>query len=56
MPVEAAWGCELDPSPGKAITEMIPTMLEHKIKAMYLRGENPRLSDADARQEDQQYR
>ncbi len=44
---ESAWQCELNPVPGKTITEMVPMMLEGKIKAMYLMGENPVLTDAD---------
>ncbi len=45
---EAAWGCELSPTPGKTITEMIPMILDGKVKVMYLMGENPVLTDADA--------
>jgi formate dehydrogenase alpha subunit len=45
---EAAWGCSLNPSPGMALTEIIPAAGEGKIKAIYLMGENPLLSDPDA--------
>jgi len=45
---EAAWGCSLNPSPGMALTEMIPAAHEGKLKAIYLMGENPVLSDPDA--------
>ncbi len=44
---EAAWGCRLNPSPGMALTEIIPAALDGKIKAIYLIGENPTLSDPD---------
>jgi formate dehydrogenase alpha subunit len=45
---EAAWGCSLSPKPGLAVTEMV----EHagnEIKAAYIMGENPALSEPDAR-------
>ena len=45
---EAAWGCELNPSAGMALTEIFPAAYEGKIKAIYLMGENPLLSDPDA--------
>ena len=45
---EAAWGCSLNSSPGLALTEIIPAAGEGKIKAIYLMGENPLLSDPDA--------
>jgi len=45
---EAAWGCKLNPSPGLTLTEIIPAAYEGKIKAIYLMGENPILSDPDA--------
>jgi formate dehydrogenase alpha subunit len=44
---EASWGTPLSPNPGLAITEMV----EHagqKIKAAYIMGENPALSEPDA--------
>ncbi len=44
---EKAWGSSLNPSPGLSLTEMIPAAYEGKIKAMYLIGENPSLSDPD---------
>lgn len=46
---EAAWGCALPPNPGMALTEMFHAIDEGKIKAMYIMGENPVLSDPDAR-------
>ncbi len=45
---EAVWGCSLNPSPGMTLTEIIPAAYEGKIKAIYLMGENPLLSDPDA--------
>ena len=46
---EAAWGCRLNPNPGKTLTEIIPAAHEGKIKAIYLMGENPSLSDPDSK-------
>jgi formate dehydrogenase alpha subunit len=45
---EAAWECPLNPDPGQTLTEIIPAAHEGKIKAVYLMGENPYLSDPDA--------
>jgi len=45
---EEAWGCRLNPEPGKTLTEIIPAAHEGQIKAIYLMGENPYLSDPDA--------
>ncbi len=45
---EEAWGCTLNPTPGRALTEITPAAYEGKIKAIYLMGENPSLSDPDA--------
>ncbi len=42
-----AWDAELSDSPGMKVTQMLPAALEGKIKAMYIMGENPVLSDAD---------
>jgi len=42
-----AWNVELSDSPGLTVTQMLPAALEGKIKAMYIMGENPVLSDAD---------
>jgi formate dehydrogenase alpha subunit len=44
---ETAWGCRLNSSTGLTLTEAIPAALEGKIKAIYLIGENPSLSDPD---------
>ncbi len=45
---ESAWGARLNPTPGKTLTEIMPLAHEGKIKAMYLMGENPSLSDPDS--------
>jgi formate dehydrogenase alpha subunit len=45
---EDAWGCPLPSVPGLAITEMLPAAQEGKLKAMYIVGENPVLSEPDA--------
>jgi formate dehydrogenase alpha subunit len=44
---EAAWGGPLPPSPGLTITEIIDAAASKKIKAIYLMGENPLLSEPD---------
>ena len=45
---ENAWDYRLNPAPGMVLTEIIPAAYEGKIKAIYLIGENPILSDPDA--------
>jgi len=45
---EAAWGCRLNPSPGLVLTEMFEAADKGQIKAVYVIGENPVLSDPDA--------
>jgi len=42
-----AWGQTLPEKPGLTITDMIPAMLQGKLKGLYVIGENPRLSDPD---------
>jgi predicted molibdopterin-dependent oxidoreductase YjgC len=42
-----AWKCDLSSTPGMTITDMISAIDEGKIKAMYIIGENPKLSDPD---------
>ena len=42
-----AWGRELPNRPGLTISDMVPAMLEGRIKALYVIGENPKLSDPD---------
>jgi len=44
---EAAWGGSLSPSAGLPVTEMVEAAYKGKIKAMYLIGENPLLSEPD---------
>ena len=46
---EAAWGASLDLKPGKTLSEIIPAAHEGEIKAIYLMGENPSLSDPDSK-------
>jgi len=45
---EAAWGCGLPPSPGLTLVEMLDAAHRKEIKAIYLIGENPVLSDPDS--------
>ncbi|MFC1992165.1 formate dehydrogenase subunit alpha, partial [Chloroflexota bacterium] len=45
---EKAWGVSLNPSPGLTLTEIFGAAGNGQIKAMYLIGENPVLSDPDA--------
>ncbi len=42
-----AWNCTLSNIPGQTITDMIPAILDGKLKALYVIGENPKLSDPD---------
>jgi formate dehydrogenase alpha subunit len=44
---EAAWGAPIGDKPGMTVTQMLPAAMEGKIKAIYIMGENPMLSDAD---------
>ncbi len=46
---EGVWGCTLPAEPGMTLTDMFQAMDEGKIKAVYLIGENPVLSDPDAK-------
>jgi len=45
---EAAWGCSLPSSPGLTLTEIFQPAHQKQIRALYLIGENPVLSDPDA--------
>jgi formate dehydrogenase alpha subunit len=45
---ETYWGNSLNPTPGKTLTEIMPAAHKGQIKAIYLMGENPSLSDPDA--------
>ena len=45
---QTAWsGHPLPPEPGLVITDMVEAMLDGRIKAMYITGENPLLSEPD---------
>jgi formate dehydrogenase alpha subunit len=46
---ETAWGSILSPTPGLTLTEIFDAAYEGKIKALYLVGENPTLSDPNAK-------
>mgnify|MGYP003700628959 FL=1 len=46
---EDFWGTELDPKRGKTVVEIVNAILEGEISAMYIMGENPAMSDPDAR-------
>ncbi|MDO8687933.1 MAG: molybdopterin-dependent oxidoreductase, partial [Dehalococcoidales bacterium] len=45
---ETAWGASLSPSPGLTLLEIFGAAHKGQIKAIYLIGENPVLSDPDA--------
>ena len=51
-----AWDRELSGRVGYTITEMIPAMEEGRLKALYVIGENPKLSDPDWKHFDQAIR
>jgi len=42
-----AWKAELPEKRGMTVTEILPAAIEGRIKALYIMGENPVLSDAD---------
>jgi predicted molibdopterin-dependent oxidoreductase YjgC len=44
---EKAWGVKLNPSPGLTVTEIMDSALSGEVKALYVMGENPALSDAN---------
>ena len=44
---EAAWGCQLPSLPGKTMPEIVKAAEDGQIKALYIMGENPLLSDPD---------
>ena len=44
---EKAWNCKLDNKNGITITEMIDAAYDGTLKALYIMGENPYLSDPD---------
>lgn len=45
---EKAWGCDLSPTPGLTHTEIFDEIYDGKITSLYLMGENPVLSEANA--------
>ncbi len=45
---EAAWGTPLSDKIGLTVTEMIPQIMEGKIHALYILGEDPIMSDPDS--------
>jgi len=45
---EEAWGCNLSPTPGLTHSEIFDGIYDGKITSLYLVGENPVLSEADA--------
>jgi formate dehydrogenase major subunit/formate dehydrogenase alpha subunit len=45
---EAAWGVALPNKVGMTVTEMIPAAGEDKVKALYILGEDPVMSDPDS--------
>jgi formate dehydrogenase alpha subunit len=47
---ESAWGRRLNPSPGLTLGEMSEAVQKGQIKAIYLIGENPALSEPDIQQ------
>jgi formate dehydrogenase alpha subunit len=46
---EKAWGVKLSAVPGMKLTTMFPAVLDGDIKAMYIMGENPVLTDPDSK-------
>ena len=45
---ESAWGIELPSEVGKTVTELIPMAGEGKVRALYILGEDPVMSDPDS--------
>lgn len=43
--LQAAWGCTLGDKPGLPVTEMLEAAPQGKLKAMYVVGENPLMSE-----------
>ena len=46
---EALWGKQLDDRPGLTVVEIIDAAYDGRIKGMYVEGENPAMSDPNAR-------
>lgn len=45
---EAAWGVPLDPNPGFMIPDMFEAAVSKQLRALYVMGEDPVMTDADA--------
>ena len=45
---ETAWNAKLSDQIGLTVTDMIPGLIEGSLKAIYIMGENPMLSDPDS--------
>jgi len=45
--MEAFWGTKLDPKRGLTVVEIMNAVIADQIKAMYIEGENPAMSDPD---------
>jgi formate dehydrogenase alpha subunit len=46
---EKAWGCSLSPSPGLTLTEIFEGAHSGRVRALYLMGENPVVTEADTK-------
>jgi formate dehydrogenase alpha subunit len=46
---EKAWGCDLNPSPGLTLTEIFEAAHAGTVKALYVMGENPLVTDPDSK-------
>jgi formate dehydrogenase major subunit len=46
---EKFWGTQLDPKRGLTVVEIVDAIIAGQIKAMYVMGENPAMSDPDQR-------
>ena len=46
---EELWGARLDPEPGLTVVEIVHAIHAGEIRGMYIMGENPAMSDPDAR-------
>lgn len=44
---ELVWNCKLPPDPGLTLNEIMDALIDEKIKALYIVGENPVLTDPD---------
>ncbi|MCJ2557412.1 MAG: molybdopterin-dependent oxidoreductase, partial [Candidatus Thermoplasmatota archaeon] len=44
---ESAWQTKLPPAPGLTVVELLNAAIDGKVRAMYIMGENPMLSDPD---------